>query len=333
MNTNDAPRLSLRDQVYAPGELNRDNWPIAAGLLQFPSINAQNEDVRILGPVEWERTFREVADAGFQHVELTDVWLRPGELSGRELIEMADSAREAGVELPAMALIRRSVIDQHDGDENLAYSHASIDAAAALGVPLISVGLHEALTDEQRRALWFWTRDGAWNDPDNLELRNRAVTRLRELGTHAAELGILLSLEMYEDTYLGTGTSAVRLVEDIGLSNVGLNPDTGNLIRLHRPIENWDTLLQQVLPYTNYWHVKNYLRDEDPATGQYFTAPISMELGLINYRKAIRDAVGFGFAGVITCEHYGGDGLSVSATNRDYIRTLLSAGAREAPEK
>ena len=324
---------SLRDQAFAPGELNRDNWPIAAGLLQFPAINARDEDVRVLGPTEWEATFREVSDAGFQHIELTDVWLRPGELSGRELMELADCAREVDVSLPAIALIRRSVIDPAHGDANLKYSHASIDAAAALGIPLVSVGLHEALTDDQRHALWFWTRDGAWNDPDDAALWDRAVSRLRELGAHAAELGILLSLEMYEDTYLGSGASAVRLVEDIGLRNVGLNPDIGNLIRLHRPVEHWDALLHQVLPYTNYWHVKNYLRDEDPVTGQYFTTPISMELGLIDYRKAFRDAIGFGFAGVITCEHYGGDGLSVSATNRDYIRRLLPAGTREAQGK
>ena len=333
MSTRSASAVSLRDQAYAPGELDRDNWPIAAGLLQFPAVNARNEDVRVLGPAEWEATFREVADAGFRHVELTDVWLRPGEFSGRELIELADCAREAGVELPAIALIRRSVIDPVHGDANLAYSHSSIDAAAALGIPLVSVGLHEALAEEQRRALWFWTRDGARNDPGDAALWNRAVARLRELGAHAADLGILLSLEMYEDTYLGSGASAVRLVEDIGLGNVGLNPDIGNLIRLHRPIEEWKALLQQVLPYANYWHVKNYLRDEDPVTGQVFTAPISMELGLIDYRTAIRDAIGFGFAGVITCEHYGGDGLSVSATNRDYIRTLLPAGTRKGSER
>ena len=54
---------------------------------------------------------------------------------------------------------------------------------------------------------------------------------------------------------------------------------------------------------------------------------------IIDYRTAIRDAIGFGFAGVITCEHYGGDGLSVSATNRDYIRTLLPAGTRKGSER
>ena len=32
-------------------------------------------------------------------------------------------------------------------------------------------------------------------------------------------------------------------------------------------------MLDKLLPHTNYWHVKNYLRDEDPATGQVMTLP------------------------------------------------------------
>lgn len=128
---------------------------------------------------------------------------------------------------------------------------------------------------------------------------------------------------MYEDTFLGTADSAVRLVEEVGMPEVGLNADTGNLIRLHRPIESWREVLSTVLPYTNYWHLKNYARDEDPVTGQVHAVPTSLELGLIDYRWAVRQARDAGFAGILTCEQYGGDGLSVSATNARYLRTVL----------
>ena len=98
---------------------------------------------------------------------------------------------------------------------------------------------------------------------------------------------MLLSLEMYEDTYLGTADSSVRLVEDIGLDNVGLNPDIGNLIRLHRPIEAWREMVAKTLPYTNYWHMKNYSRDEDPRPRRLPPVPAPMESGLINYRGRV----------------------------------------------
>ncbi len=113
----------------------------------------------------------------------------------------------------------------------------------------------------------------------------------RELGRHAAEVGVLLSLEMYEDTYLGTADSSVQLVQDIGLSNVGLNPDIGNLIRLHRPIEDWREMVAKTMPYSNYWHMKNYIRDEDVARDSYVAMPAPMESGLINYREAFKVAI------------------------------------------
>ena len=134
---------------------------------------------------------------------------------------------------------------------------------------------------------------------------------------------MLLSLELYEHTFLGTASSAVRLVEDIGLDVVGLNPDIGNLIRLHEPVEDWREIADATMPYANFWHVKNYTRDEDAAAGLFSTVPTSLELGVINYREAVKIALRNGFQGVICVEHYGGDGLSVSATNRDYLRRVL----------
>jgi len=112
----------------------------------------------------------------------------------------------------------------------------------------------------------------------------------------------------------------VQLVQDIGLDNVGLNPDLGNLIRLHRPIEDWREMVAKTLPYSNYWHMKNYIRDEDVARDSYITMPAPMESGLINYREAFKVALSVGFQGILCTEHYGGDGLSVTASNQDYLR-------------
>jgi sugar phosphate isomerase/epimerase len=274
-------------------------------------------------PARWVNVFREVADAGFSNADITDSWVRPGDLTDARLDDLKAAAGEAGIGAPVISAIRRSVIDAEHGDDNLAYSHRTIDAAAHLGVEVVSFGLHQALTPEQKAQLWFWTVEGHHDPEDDAETWGLAVSRLRELGTHAAEVGVLLSLELYEDTYLGSGDSASRLVQDIGLQNVGINPDVGNLIRLHRPIEDWREVMHKVLPYTNYWHVKNYSRDEDVARGYYVAVPAPLETGLISYREAIREAISFGFQGIICTEHYGGDGLSVSATNQAFLRERI----------
>jgi len=300
-----------------------ETWPIAAALLPFPAVRSDGVIMQDAAPADWLETFREVADAGFRHVDLTDSWVRPGDLSPERLGQLKEAASEAGLGLAAISAIRRSVIDDRHGDENLAYSHRTLDAAAGLGIGVVSFGLHQELTPAQRQQLWFWTVEGYKDPPDDRQKWDAAVRRFQELGRHGSDLGVLVSLEMYEDTYLGTGDSAVRLVEEIGMDDVGLNPDIGNLVRLHRPVEDWRSLVHKTLPYANYWHVKNYFRDEDVSRGSFVAAPAPLELGVISYREAFRYALSVGFQGPICGEHYGGDGLSVSATNERYLREQI----------
>ncbi|MFP7833572.1 sugar phosphate isomerase/epimerase family protein [Marisediminicola sp. LYQ134] len=300
--------------------LTAENWPITGALIQFPGVKRDGTVVQDAEPTEWVDTFEQVRDAGFSAVDITDSWLRPGDLSASRLDDLAQAARDADVTLPVISAIRRSVIHPEDGEDNLAYSHRTIDAAAHLGMAVVSVGLHQALTPEQKKQLWFWTVEGHQDPENDPETWNLAVTRLRELGKHADEVGILLSLEMYEDTYLGSGDSSAQLAQDIDLHNVGINPDVGNLVRLHRPIEDWYSVFEKTLPYSNYWHVKGYIRDEDVARDHYVAMPSPMESGLINYREAFALAIANGFQGIICAESYGGDGLSVSAANQDYLR-------------
>lgn len=309
--------------VDADAKYTAQTWPISGALLQFPGTDSLGRSVNDADANVWEDVFRQLADAGFADVDLTDSWVRPGDLSGKRLDELKQAAENAGTGLPVISAIRRSVIDAKNWEENLAYSHRTIDAAGWLGCEVVSFGLHQALTAEQKKQLWFWTVEGYKDPVGDKETWGLAVSRLQELGRHAAEVGVLLSLELYEDTYLGSADSAVQLVQDIGLSNVGLNPDIGNLIRLHRPIESWQELVHKTLPYANYWHVKNYSRDEDVARGSYVSVPAPMESGLINYREAFRTAISVGFQGIICTEHYGGDGLSVSASNQSYLRSRV----------
>lgn len=305
-----------------------EQWPIAAAMLPFPAVLHDGTHVQEAPAERWEATLSQVAGTGFTHVDLTDSWLRVGDLPAARRAELVAVLAGLGLEVPAISTARRSVIDPLRGTENLAYCHRVLEAAPEFGATTVSVGLFQALTEQQREVLWFWTVPGA-RDPDDPRLWDLAVSRFRELGKHAADLGLSLSLELYEDTYLGTADSAVRLVTDIDLPNVGLNPDLGNLVRLQRPVEHWQSMLDKTLPYANYWHVKNYYRMEDPATGTVLTQPAPLELGVINYRSAIAQAVRSGYRGAFCAEHYGGDGLGVSAVNRDYLRTLLAGAGHD----
>ncbi|MFQ6163064.1 sugar phosphate isomerase/epimerase family protein [Sinorhizobium meliloti] len=306
----------------APRKWNRDNWPIAAAMIQYPNLLPDGRSVQDQPVEEWAATLADVVDAGFTELDPTDSWIRLADLSAERLDQFVGLTRSLGLTIPAISTSRRSLIDPEHGEEYLAYGHRVVEAAAAVGAGSVSFGFFGPLTEAQKKVLWFWTVDGVKN-PDDAGTWQLAVSRVRELGRHAEELGIKVSLEMYEDTYLGTADSSVRFVQEVGLANVGINADLGNLIRLHRPVEHWQEMMAKVAPFAKYWHVKNYNRTEDPASGVIVTHPAPLEFGLINYRAAIRMALAHGFDSPFLCEHYGGDGLSVSAANRDYLRRIL----------
>ncbi|SDH27858.1 sugar phosphate isomerase/epimerase family protein [Agrococcus jejuensis] len=302
-----------------------ETWPIATCLHGIPTVGRDGVALHDASSETWDDMLAQVQDVGFSMIELADSHIRPADLEPSRRDELLSIAAARGIRIPSVHLQRQSVIMPGHEERNLAYAHRTIDAAAEWGMQVFSTGLHQPFSEAQRRALWFWTAEGP-KDPDDPEVWDAAVTRLRELGRHAADVGLRMSLEMYEDTYLGTADSAVRLVEEIGLDNVGLNPDIANLIRLHRPIEDWREMHAKTLPYANYWHVKNYTRDES-ADGSWATSvPCSMEAGLINYREVVRDALALGFDGIFLMEHYGGDSLGNCSTNQRYLRSLLPKG-------
>jgi sugar phosphate isomerase/epimerase len=297
------------------------SWPIAAAMLPFGSTDSRGGPIHDADPEEWATHLRLVRRIGFTEVDPTDTWVRVADL-GPRLEEFRGVLADVGLTVPAISTSRRSVMDPEYGEAYLAYSHRLLDAAAELGVPVVSFGFFQAFTPAQREALWFWLAEG-WHDDESAEARGRAAALIRELAEHAAGNGQQITLEMYEDTYVGTCDGAVKFLEEVNHDACGLNPDIGNFIRLHRPIEPVQDMLDKVLPYSNYWHVKNYARDEDPATGLVMTFPVPMEFGLINYRAAIAQALAVGFRGAFLCEHYGNDAITVIGRNRSYLRELL----------
>ncbi|WP_243443954.1 TIM barrel protein [Asaia prunellae] len=299
-------------------------WPIAAAMIQYPATLPDGSSVQDQSAEGWSSTLADIQCAGFTELDPTDSWLRIADLLPSRRLEFLSVCADHGLTIPAISTSRRSVIDpdKQKADASLTYIHKVIDTAAEIGAREIALGFAAELSARQKNALWFWTAPGH-RDPDDPQIWKKAVLRIRELADHAQSVGVALSLEMYEDTYLGSADSAVRFVRDVDHPACGINADIGNLVRLHRPMEHWRDMMTKLAPYLRYWHVKNYLRTEDEMTGMVVTAPAPMEQGVISYRAAIGMALEHGYASPFLVEHYGGDGLSVAARNRDYIRRIL----------
>lgn len=301
-----------------------DGWPIACKMNFGPT--AEDGTPIAEAPVGvWRDQLEQVAELGFTCFDPMDDWIPIADLSEDRYRDFKKLLTETGLSVAAISIGRNSIVDVDHGERNLATVHRTIDRAADLGATIVDIGFLQGLKPAQQKALWFWLADGHHDDP---KLRDLAIRRTRELGDHAQRLGLQIALEMYEDTYIGTPEDAVAFYRDVDHPAVGINPDIGNLIRLHRPMPPADQMYETVLPYSNYWHIKNYIRDEDPATGSYMSAPVPLKYGVINYRKVIRRAIQLGYHGPFMVEHYGSDWLGVGAENADYIRSVLRAALR-----
>ena len=318
--------LAILDDAVVPEDAGLDaaTWPIGAAMLQFPATAPGGRTVRDAGPEHWLRQFRRLRREGFAAVEIPSAWLPLADLSTAERSALVDALHETGLSVCATSMVRMSVVDPDPqrAASHLAATHRGIDAAAEVGAPIIGLGLHEPLFAEQTAIPWFWTVPGPAN-PRDRALWDLAVTRFRELADHAAEVGVDLSLEVYEGTFLDDADATVAFLADIDRPNVGINPDLGNLTRPQSPIEPWEAIAVKLLPLANYWHVKNYSRIEDPTASRYYSVPATLPVGLVDYRKAVRYAIAQGFRGAFLCENYGGDGLGVSADNARYLRGLI----------
>lgn len=304
-----------------------DSWPIAGNMLVFGGALRDGTPMWDAPGKVWADCLRQMRELGFTHIDPTDAWLPLHKLNDERLGEFRGILADEGLSISSISMTRNSVVHPVVGEQNLADAHRLLDIAPSFGATVVNVGFMQAFTPEQEDATWFWLADGHQDDP---AMRPLAVKRVRELGEHAQANGIELSLEMYEDTFLGTADEAVGFVRDVDHEAVGLNPDIGNIVRLHKSIEDIDVMLEKVLPYANFWHVKNYSRDFDPVTGAYSTWPLPLRYGAINYRKAIRRAIELGYRGPFCCEHYGSDSIGVSAENRDYVRQIIQSASASA---
>jgi sugar phosphate isomerase/epimerase len=295
---------------------------VIAGSTHVLAVRPRAEPLREAGPQAWMDDLSELRAVGFEAIDLVDSWLSPADLSPGELAALAEAIDANGLRLAGLSVIRRSIIDPELGEENLALTLRALEAAPALGAPIVSIGFHRPLTAAQR-ASQFWMVDAPGDDRSE-STWGLATQRLRIVVRRAEELGLRVALEMHEGTLLDSSAGVLRILDAVASDVLGVNPDLGNLVRVPRPLdEGWEETLRAVLPHTTYWHVKNYLRLEHPSAGIYLSAPSELAGGCIDYRRAFRLAFDAGYEGPLCIEHYEGDALGAIARGRSYVGELL----------
>jgi sugar phosphate isomerase/epimerase len=151
-----------------------------------------------------------------------------------------------------------------------------------------------------------------------------AAERLKRYARRIADFDASVAIEIHEDTLHDCAPSALRLLKLIGEPNVGVNPDTMDNAWLH-PGENLPdalTQVEQVLPYVNHWHVKQFERSL--VDGVWRTFPAHADEGTQPVGTIARRLAETGYAGAAV--HECGRGTDAAYRLKrflDYFKWLL----------
>ena len=80
-----------------PPAFTRDNWPIAAAMINFPGVLPDGSLVQEQSVEQWAESLQQVADAGFTELDPTDSWLRVADLTPERRREFMALTKSLGL--------------------------------------------------------------------------------------------------------------------------------------------------------------------------------------------------------------------------------------------
>jgi sugar phosphate isomerase/epimerase len=153
----------------------------------------------------------------------------------------------------------------------------------------------------------------------------RTAEQLRRLGHLAGDLGVEIAVEVHQGSIADNSQAALHLIALVGLDNVGVNPDIGNIYWHYEvPDETPEAAIVALAPRAKYWHCKNLRRIHIPELRRAFFQRVPLAEGEIDYRFAIAAMLDAGYQGYLAVEGAReGDQLTADARSAEYVRALL----------
>jgi sugar phosphate isomerase/epimerase len=157
--------------------------------------------------------------------------------------------------------------------------------------------------------------------------------RLRSAGYMAADMNVSIAIEVHQGSLADTSAATLHLLDLVGLTNVGANPDLGNIYwHYEYPDETAEAAIVALAPRAVYWHCKNLRRQHIPELRRSFFQRVPLPDGDLDYRFAIAAMLDAGYDGYLAVEGAReGDALSHDRRGAEYVRQLV-AELSTAPE-
>ena len=219
-------------------------------------------------------------DIGFDGVE---IWGREPHISetfdeGR-VRAARRMVRSRGMEVSMFgSYLRFGAAPPPDGQQNVTAEDA-LQTAQTLGTGLCRVWAGEMGSRQADRAYW-----------------KRVVDEMRAASEMAANLDLILAVEMHDNTLADTGKSTLRLIQDVGAPNVKANYQA----TFQKGGDDPYTRLRTVLPHVVSVHAQNYA--EMAGNPGHKMRRVPLEDGVVEYRRIAKLLFDGGFDGYISIE-------------------------------
>ncbi|TAK21374.1 MAG: sugar phosphate isomerase/epimerase [Chloroflexota bacterium] len=267
-----------------------------------------------------------VKAAGFDGVEVPIGGALRGDASDGAAEDFGAELRDAG--LPVVCVRGGGpVAHPKEGPTVRARMKAVVQYAAAVGASVVNSTIVTPATlpdgpGAERRG--ESTSQGASRYASEADFVETA-RHLRDIGKQCGDLGIKLSIEIHQGSVADNSWSGLKLLDLIGLENVGVNPDLGNIFwQFDEPEETNEHAIVALATRSTYWHCKNLKKVYYPQLRKAIFLRVPLEDGDIDYRFAVSAMVAAGYSGYMSIEGANtGDQLSQDARSAAYARRLL----------
>ena len=154
----------------------------------------------------------------------------------------------------------------------------------------------------------------------------RTAEQLRRFGELAGELGVDVAVEVHQGSIADNSAAALHLLDLVGLPNVGVNPDLGNIYwHYDETEETAEAAIVALAPRAKYWHCKNLRRIHIPELRRALFQRVPLPDGDLDYRFAVAAMLDARYRGYLAVEGAReGDQLWADGRSAAYVRQLLT---------
>lgn len=263
---------------------------------------------------------KKTKEIGFDGIELPSM-----NISDTEISDLRKQIEDTGLTCAAIrggggAAYPRTASNNKQNMKN------AVDFAAKIGAKIVNSTVTTPPKDPNAKGTYRGepVSQGSSRHAGTLDYE-RTADAISEVAVIASDKDVSISIEIHQNSIVDNSWSALHLLGLIDASNVGINPDLGNIYWTYDiPEETCDDAIVALAQHVNYWHCKSLYRVHIPDLEKAIYVQVPLPDGEIDYRFAISALYNVDFDGYLAIEGVrDGDQFHQDGRSVAYVKSVL----------